>query len=748
MTVQVHPDQRHTSAHPCQICGGHKDLPQGKGQRCWGYTTDGAWVHCTRSEYAGGLIEGPDGAFAHRPEGSCRCGSTHVVPRPTAAHRRPSKPIGRARVMTRLEIDGDVIEHHRRDYVDTQGIPSKRMWWTTNGEPGLRGRTPSDLPLHGWERIPEEASEVCIVEGQTAADALNEVGVPTLGTYGTSATPTHEVLTSLLRFETVRLWPDADAKGREHMQALAKQGNHPDPRIVDWHDAPATGDAADYLKAHSVKDLTDLLAQAEAIEVLGETTSISSDQSPSPLPLTDAGNAELLASLWGDRLRFDHRRKRFLVFADHRWREDSDGEPTRMALATAREWLRIAADVEDKGVKDAIVKHAKQSESNRAIDAMLKLVRALPPVADGGDDWDEDSYLLCFTNGVVELRSGKLRDGRPEDRISLSTGAAYDPDADCPRFLQFLDEVFEGDQEVIDYVQRDWGYSATGLTVEQKLNVLYGEGSNGKSALLETMRAAFGEYAVNLPFTTFEHRRYASDLTPDLALLPGKRVVTSAETNDGNRLAEARVKALTGGDAVYANPKHNKPFQFTMHAKINLAVNYLPQVNDLTESMWRRLHVLPFRRTFTGAEIDRHLLTKLRAELPGILAWVVRGAVDYLRRGLQAPPEVRRIANEWRADSDPLDDFLAERLVTDGHLAVRASELFKEYRDWADENALSTEDRLSSTKFGRLAKRRFERREDKTGRYYVGVGLRSKVEGHRSLHVPEPAAASGESPVP
>jgi putative DNA primase/helicase len=179
------------------------------------------------------------------------------------------------------------------------------------------------------------------------------------------------------------------------------------------------------------------------------------------------------------------------------------------------------------------------------------MARCEPPITDNGADWDNQPMLFACANGVIDLKTGKLRDGKPEDRLILHSPVLFDENARCPRFEKFLVEIFNRDADLIDFVHRAIGYTITGLTTEQVLFLLYGGGANGKSVLLSILRTVLGEYAYNMPFSTVELKDRSS-IPNDVAALADKRLVTSAETNDGSRFNEARIKALTGCDPITA----------------------------------------------------------------------------------------------------------------------------------------------------------------------------------------------------
>src|SRR5207249_4412834 len=213
-----------------------------------------------------------------------------------------------------------------------------------------------------------------------------------------------------------------------------------------------------------------------------------------------------------------------------------------------------------------IAKWAIDSENKARIEAALAMARCEPPIADSGVDWDNRPMLLAVGNGIVDLETGALRHGRPEDRLILHTPVPFDPDAKCPQFERFFVEILNRDAELVDFVQRAIGYTITGLTTEQVLFLLHGTGANGKTVFLSMLRAVLGEYAHNMPFSTIELKDRAS-IPNDVAALADKRLVTASETNDGTRFNEARIKALTGSDPITARFLHHEFFTFRPVAK-------------------------------------------------------------------------------------------------------------------------------------------------------------------------------------
>jgi putative DNA primase/helicase len=402
-------------------------------------------------------------------------------------------------------------------------------------------------------------------------------------------------------------------------------------------------------------------------------------------PLTDSGNAELIAELFGDRLRFDHCRNTWLLWKGNRWAEDSDGEVFRMAKEAARARLKAGASVRIDTRRQDAVQWALKSESQYHLKAALELAKITVPIADPGENWDSDPLLLSVCNGVVDLRTGERRPARPEDRIRLQTTAAYEPSAHCPRFLQFLREVFLGNDETIRYVQKAVGYSLTGDVREQCLFLCYGEGANGKSTFLETVRNLLGSYAHNLPFSAFELSA-RSGISNDIASIVSKRFVTAVETNENLQFNEGRVKALTGGDQSTARFLYHEFFSFDPTAKFWLAFNHKPRVTDDSHGFWRRVRLVPFLARFDGADDDKSLGDKLRAEAAGILTWAVQGCRLWLTEGLGIPPAVREATALYRTENDSVAMFLDDCYDLGQGGVVTCAELARDYGTWAKEN--------------------------------------------------------------
>jgi len=480
-----------------------------------------------------------------------------------------------------------------------------------------------------------------------------------------------------------------------------------------WAQAYCVGRAACPL--HATRVLATLPVEPEALR--DEPT--DAERRILAFPRTDAGNAEALAHFYGYRLRYDHKRGRWLVFGKHHWQPDCDGELIRLCKGLARLRHAAALKIGDKAEREAACSWARSTESRAKIDAALTLARAEPPIADKGESWDADPFLLGVPNGVIDLRTATVRDGRPEDRITQVAAVPFDPDATCPRWERFLREVLSDDEELVAFVHRALGYSVTGDMRERCFLILWGGGSNGKSVLLAQVRNALGDLAADTPFTTFELSA-RSGIPADLAALEGRRFVTASETAEHCRLNEARLKSWTGQDPCTARLLHENWRTFQPIGKLWLCTNHRPRVEDDSEGFWQRVRLVPFRRQFRP-EDDPDLQDTLKAEAPGILRWLVEGACSWLATGLRAPASVLAASEEWRTEADPLAEFLVARCELRADLSTRSSALYAAYLAWAETEGLRDRERLTANAFGRRMGARFGARRTKTGKLYDGV---------------------------
>ena len=436
--------------------------------------------------------------------------------------------------------------------------------------------------------------------------------------------------------------------------------------------------------------------------------------------LTEAGAAERFARLHGDDVRYDFRRGRWLLWNGQRWAPDPDGAVTRLALAFARAWQREAVQIDGREKREATIKAALKLERRDALGSMLRLAADLRPIADPGDQWDTDPWLLGTPNGVVDLRTGELRPGQRTDRITMSTSVAYQPEARSERWEETLMAILV-DVNTIDFVQTAIGYSATGDTRRDCWFLTQGSGRNGKGTVYHPVRRALGDYAAELPAAVFDARQRAAPY--DLAVLPGKRFVISSEAGDTIKIHHDRIKQITGGDPMRAANKYEKSFEFQPVCKLWLAANRKPRVTDDSPAFWARVMLVPFGVSFLGRE-DRDLRPALEHDpdhQAAILAWIVHGAVRYHQQGLEPTSVVTTATAEYEQECDPLSDFITEMMMLDATAEIGAKTARDLYVQWAEQHGLNDRERMSATAFGRRMSDRFPHTKKRNGKVYQGL---------------------------
>lgn len=338
--------------------------------------------------------------------------------------------------------------------------------------------------------------------------------------------------------------------------------------------------------------------------------------------------------------------------------------------------------------------------------------------------WDADPFSAAARGATLDLRTVVHRATRRDDHVTMQLGAAYEPEATCPRWHQFLQEIFSGDAELIAYIQRAVGYCLTGDTREQKIFLCHGLGANGKSVFLEVLLELFGDYAANASFETFDANR-RSESSNDLAALRGKRLVTVIETEDGRRLAEARVKSVTGQDLITCRFLYGEYFSYRPTYKIWLAMNRLPIIRGTDKCIWLRIQLIPFREDFEGRE-DKTLRDTLLSERDGILQWALEGLRQWWKRGLDTPQVVIQATGTYRTESDQVGRWLADACVVLSNISISTSAAYQNYKTWCEANGeqAATQNRIGRT----LTEKGFDQTVVRNTRTWIGFGLRSEED--------------------
>jgi putative DNA primase/helicase len=297
--------------------------------------------------------------------------------------------------------------------------------------------------------------------------------------------------------------------------------------------------------------------------------------------------------------------------------------------------------------------------------------------------WDGDAWLLGTPDGVIDLRTGKTREARPEDYITRLTAVAPASGEDCPLWLKFLEEATGNDQGMIGFLQRWFGYCLTGITREHALVFIHGDGGNGKGVVMNTIFGILGDHAVNAAMETFTVTRGDKHST-DLAMLDGARMVMASEVEEGQTWAEARIKAVTGGDPITARFMRQDNFTFVPRFKLTISGNHKPALRGVDNSTRRRFNIVPFTRR--PAVPDPELPEKLKAEWAGILRWMVNGCLEWQRSGLGAPASVAAATDDYFESQDFFGRWIEDRCNLGWGLKSTPAALLRSFEDWCREN--------------------------------------------------------------
>lgn len=362
--------------------------------------------------------------------------------------------------------------------------------------------------------------------------------------------------------------------------------------------------------------------------------------------VTEDSAALQFAEIHADRLLYCHDTGAWFEWDGAAWRQNR----VNVAFQWARELARDLSANEDAKARYLL----NRTSFAKGVE---RFAQSDPAFAVTADRWDRDHWLLGTPGGTVELKTGTLRPARPADGITKLTAITPAATADCPIWLTFLSQATGDDADLVRFLRQWCGYSLTGLTREHALVFVYGPGGNGKSVFLNVAMSILSAYAKAAAMDTFTASKGDKHPT-DMAMLRGARLVTASETEEGHAWAEARIKALTGGDPVTARFMHKNFFTFTPSFKLTIVGNHQPELRNVDDAARRRFNIVPFTRK--PAVPDRHLEDKLKAEWPGILRWMIDGCLDWQEHGLVRPASVVSATADYFAEQDLFRQWLAD----------------------------------------------------------------------------------------
>lgn len=618
-----------------------------------------------------------------------------------------------------------------------QRRPDGSGGWIWNMVPYKNKKVP-----YRWPDLRGHAT-VIVCEGERDCNSLWDLGLPATtniggaGKWGASETKCLKAA----GVQRVMILPDHDEAGARHAIQVAKLCRAAEMvvNVVELDGLPPHGDVSDWLSmGHTKADLESLMqAQLYAVPASGPVPQMGAlpvqadagDTSVEPATfdplgyhLTHLGAADAFRDRCGTTIRYYYDKEKWLIWSGQYWKPDADEQVYRMAYGHIRQWAVEAVTVMPFEKRKEVQDFTRKLEKSGETSALIQTAKRLPPIYVSGEVWNPDPWLLGCPNGVVDLRTGVLRDGVPADMVTQQTGVAYDATAICPRWEQFMSEVFDGDTDLVTYVQRALGYSLTGDMREQCFFLAIGTGSNGKSLFLNLLESVFGTYGQRANMRIFVGAGDADKY--HLADLAGARLIFASEVKADTYMNEHVMKAFTGGETIRAEHKYGHPFTFRPIGKIWLGVNHAPKVTDDSYGFWRRVRLIPFMRTFTGSADDRTLRDRLQAEAPGILAWVVRGALAWQAEGLPVPHSVVMATDEYQTAEDPMAEFFADRIICEPGAVTSFSAIFAAYAGWSEKQGIAKADRLTRRGMGMNLKRRFETADVEGVRKYKGLRVR------------------------
>ena len=446
----------------------------------------------------------------------------------------------------------------------------------------------------------------------------------------------------------------------------------------------------------------------------------------------DTGNADRFIDRYGHLYKHSYITNKFYIYDGQKWKVDDRGAIRKlideMIESIKNEKVIHSEDVTEEEAREAFQKYYKKTRGTQSKKNIMNELMHRKTVTP--DEFDKDDMLLNVANGYVDLTSRELYKHDINRMFSQIANTDYSEKMQPAVWLDFLNDIFAGDQEVIRYIQKALGYSLTGSTREQVMFILFGKGRNGKSIFVETIAEILGDYSNNMQAKSLMVKKN-DNVNTDIARLSKARFVTSSEPNEGFRFDEGLIKQITGGDKVTARFLYAEEFEYTPKFKIWVSTNHKPIIRGTDDGIWRRLVLIPFDVQIPEEKVDKDLKYKLLREAPAILNWMAEGAYMWMREGLELPEKLKDAGQTYRTEMDVVEQFIQEKCKRAEDVRETGKALYEEYKKWADEN---NEYKMDKNKFGKKLKEKFRSKKMNNGVNYLGVELTEKYPGLRGLN--------------
>ena len=471
------------------------------------------------------------------------------------------------------------------------------------------------------------------------------------------------------------------------------------------------------------------------------------------------GDGMLYAEIHQGKYIYNKTAREWLSWTGHHWQRDIMDYSMAVVEDVSRAYLdeslqitkKIGELLQDKNnqkkvdnlikTQKSIYKRISRLRTQPGRINCLKFAHTNPNnhISIDGEEFDQHHWHLACSNGVIDLKTGKLLDGKPGDYISKACSTEWKGIKEpAPEWELFLMQIFKENKDLVEYIGRLFGYGITGLTLEHILPIFWGKGRNGKGTMIETIKYVLGSFAAPIRSEMLlDQGRSASSSAPtsDIMSLRGLRITFASESDEGRRFSPSKVKWLSGGDTLVGRAPHDKyETYFSPTHKLILMTNELPHAPSYDFGFWERVHLIPFKLSFIDRKpqaddelpADKTLPDRLKEEASGILAWLVRGCLSWQDQGLAPPLIVTEATAKFRRDEDTLADFIEECCFLEAGYECKASDLYADFKDWYEEHVYKNAP--SQKKFGKMMVKKFKR--EKKGIYiYYGVGLNSQIFG-------------------
>lgn len=454
--------------------------------------------------------------------------------------------------------------------------------------------------------------------------------------------------------------------------------------------------------------------------------------------LTDTGNAERFAERFSDEVRYVPEWKCWVLWVGDRWRKDAEVLVAQRMQEVVKRIPREVADLGDDedDLRGKILRWATASLQVNRIKGAVEMAKSQAPLLARPEDFDAHSHLLNCQNGTLNLKAGELQPHRREDMLTQQVRCEFDPDATSKDWEKVLRDAFDGDEEMIVYLRRVFGYSLTGETSEEAFFFFYGKSGAGKGTILESFGGMLGDYerTVDAKTLTKGAPQSGGAASEDIARLHGGRFAIANEFDPGAKFAAAQVNTLTGRDKIAARFMYQGTFEFYPQFKLFIAANDRPTQSSNPESgIWRRIHVVPFDHKVE--KVDKDLKSRLQTpeERAAILAWALEGCLEWQRDGLgEVPKQITEAVDDYKEASDPHLAFIEDCLERSEGNFVPNKVMWGTYQAWASREGIRRpvrQARLTEI----LKERGFEQRQRRTPgksprKVWEGVRLRRESD--------------------